>query len=76
MKIIFKDYAIELTYEEFKRMFPLKTKRGKYKHKSKVPEYKKKLIKKIFEQYPQRSDRSVANELNLTRDQVRYWREH
>lgn len=78
MKIIFKGCTIELTYEEFQKLFPLKTKgeRGKYRHKSKVTDYKKKLIKRIFEQYPDRSERTVANELKLTRDQVRYWRYH
>jgi len=45
-------------------------------HHQKFCKEKKKLIKHIFEINPDRSDRSVANELNITRDQVRYWREH
>lgn len=84
MKIIFDKNKpiIECSYDEgikILKEFLLDKKvekRGKYKHKSKVSNEKRELIKKIFEEYPNRSERSIAKELNLTRDQVRYWREH
>lgn len=90
MKIIFDKNRpiIECNYEEgmkIIREFLLDSKKtsnirkkgsGKYKHKSKVTDQEKILIKKIFENYPQRSIRSVAKELDLTEDQIRYWRDH
>lgn len=73
MKIILKNCEIELTVQEFKKLFSGKNKKSERK---KLTESKKKLIKKIVTMYPDRSDRSIAKELELSRDSVRYWREH
>lgn len=48
---------------------------GNYAHDSGVTAEKKEIIKKIFESTPERSIRTVALELNLTADKVRYWKE-
>jgi len=62
---------------------PRKYKRGKYKHKSRITDKEKELIKKITIQYPDRKDSNIAEELNkftnsskFTREIVRYWRLH
>lgn len=47
---------------------------GNYKHKSVVPDEKKELIKKIFTNYPDRTIRTVAKELELTEEQTSYWK--
>ena len=99
MKIIVKNRIIELPYEEFQRMnqkeferllllktvkaIEVKEGSGNYKHKSKLTDIEKQTIKTIHQNYPQRSDRSIAKELNehfktdkFTRDLINYWRQH
>lgn len=48
--------------------------RGHYLHKSSVSDGQKEIIKKIFENTPDRSVRTVAKELNLTEDKINYWK--
>ena len=48
---------------------------GRYPHKSEVSEEKKKIIKNTFTLYPERSIRSVAKELGISKNKVRYWRD-
>jgi len=77
MKLIFKGVTIELDYDEFQKMFPPKQRgSGNYPHRSVVTDKQKALIKHIFKEYPHRSLRSVAKELKLSVDQVRYWRDN
>jgi hypothetical protein len=47
---------------------------GNYPHKSKIPQEKIDLIKKIFTNYPNRSIRSVAQELNMDNTTVLRWK--
>jgi hypothetical protein len=47
---------------------------GNYDHKPKIPQEKIDLIKKIFTNYPNRSTRSVAKEINLDNTTVLRWK--
>lgn len=77
MKIILKGMTIEMTYEEFQKLFPLKntknTKPVKITHN--VTDRQKEIIKKIFIAYPKRSLGSVGRELGLHKNTIRYWKE-
>jgi hypothetical protein len=48
---------------------------GNYAHESCVSAEQKEIIRKIFTTTPDRSVRTVARELGLTTDQVRYWKD-
>lgn len=83
MKIIIEKNRpiIECNYDEGIKIIKslmntdIKTGSGNYPHKSEVSEAKKELIRKIFENNPERSIRTVAKELDLTDDQVKYWKD-
>lgn len=89
MKIIFKDFTIEGTPREM-RLFlgwkipkigiatkpkeePKIERRGK---KRSVSLQQIKQIKQMIQENPKIKDNMIAKLLNLTRDQVRYWRIH
>ncbi len=83
MKLIFKNVTIELDYEEFQKLFPIKDKDKKHKEsgrKSKITKEEIALIQKISMNYPKRSSISIQKEMSkffnkdITLNTVKCWR--